>query len=203
MFYVTSWVDVALLLVLITSYPPCTTVRAQETSQQQHPTEKPHIIFIVLDDLGSHDLGVHGSGILTPNTDQLVNEGVYLSNYYTLSSCTQTRIAFMTGKYPYASGIYDVVRPQVTYGINPHDETLAQALRRKANYTSHAVGKWHMGNAMYEHTPTYLGFESFMGYYGPGQLDYFTHKTTEGEDAYGLRYDKHEFCGQGCSEVSI
>jgi len=191
-----SWVHVALLALLFSA-----PVILQQVHAQQKTTAKPHIVFIVLDDLGSHDLGIHGSGISTPATDRLGEFGVYLSNYFTLSSCTQTRIAFMTGRYPYASGIYDVIRPETTYGMNLDDESLAEVLNR-AGYESHAVGKWHLGQAMYEQTPTFRGFSSFMGYYGPGQLDYFNHTTTEGDIAYALRYDKQEFCARGCSEVS-
>ena len=133
---------------------------------------KPHVVFVVLDDLGSYDLGYHGSGISTPNVDALIKEGIYLDNYYTFSSCTQTRIAFMTGKYPYASGVYDVVRPQSQYGMPMDTPTLAQVLKSGAGfgwtpYRTAATGKWHLGNAMYEQTPTYRGFESFLGFYRP------------------------------------
>lgn len=147
-------------------------------------------------------LGFHGSGIVTTHTDSLLQQGLYLNNYYTLCSCTQSRISFMTGKYPYRNGIYDVVRPQVTYGMSVSDTTLAQSLRDGGGYSAHAVGKWHLGNAYYEQTPTFRGFESFFGYYGPGQLDYYSHTTTEdGQIAYGLRYDPQEYCGENCSTV--
>ena len=45
------------------------------------PTQ-PNILFILSDDQGYHDVGYQGSEILTPNIDQLAEEGVKLENYY-------------------------------------------------------------------------------------------------------------------------
>ena len=43
---------------------------------------KPHIVLVVFDDLGSADLGLHGSGIATPSMDALAQQGVLLKSYY-------------------------------------------------------------------------------------------------------------------------
>jgi len=137
------------LMLLVSLTTTILHVRAQQSDRSSSQPSKPHIVFIVLDDLGSNDLGFHGSGILTPNVDGLITDGgLLLDNYYTLRSCTQTRIAFMTGKYPYRNGIYDVVRPQDTYGMEVSDTTLAQTLKDGAGYATHAVGKvssWKVG----------------------------------------------------------
>ena len=42
----------------------------------------PDVLFVVVDDLGSADLGFKGSGIRTPVLDRLAAEGQVLSNYY-------------------------------------------------------------------------------------------------------------------------
>ena len=64
----------------------------------------PHILFVVVDDLGWSDVGFHGSKIQTPNIDMLASEGVVLDNYYVLPLCTPTRSALMTGRYPIHTG---------------------------------------------------------------------------------------------------
>ena len=64
----------------------------------------PHILFVVVDDLGWSDVGFHGSKIQTPNIDRLASEGVVLDNYYVLPICTPTRSALMTGRYPIHTG---------------------------------------------------------------------------------------------------
>lgn len=63
-------------------------------------TTQPHILFILVDDLGWSDVGFHGSKIKTPNIDKLASEGVILDNYYVQPVCTPTRGALLSGLYP-------------------------------------------------------------------------------------------------------
>ena len=35
-------------------------------------SHQPHILFIIADDLGYHDVGYHGADIKTPNIDQVI-----------------------------------------------------------------------------------------------------------------------------------
>jgi len=41
-------------------------------------------------------------------------------------------------------------------------------------YSTHMVGKWHLGFFKWPYTPTYRGFDSFYGLY-TGQADHFTY----------------------------
>ena len=50
--------------------------------------KQPNIILIIADDYGFHDIGYHGSDILTPTLDKLAGEGVKLENYYVQPICT-------------------------------------------------------------------------------------------------------------------
>ena len=69
-------------------------------------SKRPHILFILADDLGWSDVGFHGSVIKTPHIDKLASEGVILDNYYVQPLCTPTRSALMTGRYPIHTGIW-------------------------------------------------------------------------------------------------
>ena len=64
----------------------------------------PHVLLIVLDDLGWSDVGFDGSKINTPNMDKLASEGVILDNYYVQPICSPTRGALLTGMYPTHTG---------------------------------------------------------------------------------------------------
>lgn len=161
-------------------------------------SEAPHIVLVVVDDLGSRDLGYHGSGILTPTIDGLAESGVLLENYYVLPYCSPTRAALLSGRYPLHTGCHEVINSVSTDGLPLQEETLPQVLRR-AGYLAHAVGKWHLGHSKWEQTPTFRGFQSFFGYY-LGWSDYFTHYTgCSAGEGYDLHWDKHEFCGPSCS----
>lgn len=62
--------------------------------------KRPHIVFILADDLGHADVGYRGvSKLKTPNIDNLAREGVKLENYYVQPLCSPTRSQLLTGRY--------------------------------------------------------------------------------------------------------
>ena len=71
----------------------------------QQTAPRPHIIYIVADDLGWKDVGFHGSDIKTPNIDALAQTGARLEQFYTQPMCTPTRAALLTGRYPNRYGL--------------------------------------------------------------------------------------------------
>lgn len=40
---------------------------------------------------------------------------------------------------------------------------------QESGYSTHLIGKWHLGMMSYEYTPTYRGFDSFYGYWAGGK----------------------------------
>lgn len=186
--------------------------RPQEGSEPnnnpQNPNDnngsyRPHIVFIIVDDLGSHDLGMHGSGIATPTMDSIAHEGLYLANSYVLPSCSPTRMAFLTGQYPYRYGCLSVVPQSSNYGI-PLSEQLLPEVLAQAGYRNHAVGKWHVGHARAAYTPTFRGFESFYGYQNGGVTDHYAHTLAgfgDEDGAYNMRYDPKPNCDASCGQM--
>ena len=61
---------------------------------------KPHIVFILADDLGWGDVGWNNPVMadVTQRLSKLANSGVTLSQYYVQSASTQSRAAFLTGE---------------------------------------------------------------------------------------------------------
>ena len=74
--------------------------------------EKPNIVFILADDLGSYDVSWRGSEIKMPHLDKLAKAGERLENFYVQPVCSPTRASLMTGRYPMRYGLQaGVVRP--------------------------------------------------------------------------------------------
>ena len=69
----------------------------------------PNIVYILLDDVGFGEIGMDNLSVIrgykTPNISALAKEGMSLSRMYTEPSCTPTRVAMMTGRYPTRTGL--------------------------------------------------------------------------------------------------
>ncbi|VEU38094.1 unnamed protein product [Pseudo-nitzschia multistriata] len=141
----------------------------RQQQQQKPPKQLPHIVMIVLDDLGSHDLGLHGTGIHTPNIDGFVAEarnrnvgesyggesyggdgdgderptGIYLEQYYVLPYCSPTRAALLSGMYPLRTGVHNVIIPKSTAGLPLDVETLPEMLKRAGTKRAGTAGNNH------------------------------------------------------------
>ncbi|KAL3272012.1 hypothetical protein HHI36_022478 [Cryptolaemus montrouzieri] len=133
----------------------------------------PHIIMIIGDDMGSNDVSYRGSNqVTTPNIDALGYNGVILDKHYTQAICTPSRAALLTGKYPIRTGMQGL---PLNSGEDRHlpegIQTLPQLLK-DLGYSTHMVGKWHLGAARRNDTPTGKGFDTHFGYWS-GYVGYF------------------------------
>lgn len=133
-------------------------------------SEKPNIIFILIDDLGYTDLGCYGSTFYeTPNIDQLAQDGVRFTNSYSASAvCSPTRASIMTGKYPARLKLTDWIGPDQWHYDGPletpknrdhlplEEITLGDAFKNNG-YSTCYIGKWHLGSP--EYYPEHQGFD--------------------------------------------
>lgn len=126
---------------------------------------KPNVLFILVDDLGYHDLSCMGSNYYeTPNTDRIAAEGmIFTRGYSTSQVCSPSRASIMTGKFAARHGITDWIgarageewRKQQRYSkllpadyvrSLPHEYITLPEAMKEAGYKTFFAGKWHLGS---------------------------------------------------------
>jgi arylsulfatase A-like enzyme len=157
----------------------------------------PNIILIMADDLGMNDISLYGGGVgqgavPTPNINAIAQQGVSFSNGYAANAtCSPSRAALMTGRYPTRFGFeytavpsgfaanlashngaspYPVIyRKELNHDLPayedmgvPHDEIMIPEVLKARGYHAIHIGKWHLGEAQ-PLRPTSQGFDESLG----------------------------------------
>lgn len=171
---------------------------------------KPHIVFILLDDVGYNDVSWHNEQMHTPYLHKLAQEGVILESYYAYFVCTPSRASLLTGYYSDKLGMQrDVLAATTPYGIPLRFKLISDRLRN-TGYSTHAMGKWHVGFCDWKYTPTYRGFDTFLGLYNGAGESYkhcsnYLFNTSKGEcvgfDFHNNCELAHQYDGQYSSEI--
>ena len=143
----------------------------------------PNIILIVADDLGFNDISLNGGGVAggivqTPHIDAIAREGVRFTTAYAANAtCSPSRAAMMTGRYPTRFG-FEFTAVPVQFAENlahgdgvgplraifhgeritpdipdypdmgvPESEVTIAETVKAAGYRTIHIGKWHLGEA--------------------------------------------------------
>ncbi len=153
---------------------------------------RPHILFILADDLGWSDLGVFGHAYhQTPHIDQLGRSGMRFDEAYAPAPiCSASRAAILTGRTPArlhfefvtkdGDGRQDLGQPlqAPSYPTNlPLAETTLAEVLAGAGYRTAFFGKWHLN----QHHNGYLGWSPT---HGPLQQGFSTGNADFGSHPY-------------------
>ncbi len=147
------WCPLAFLALM---FVPASLVAAQAV-------ERPNIVFIMADDLGTGHLSFNGQKkFATPNIDQLRTEGLYFRQVYSgCAVCAPCRSVLMTG---YHMGHTSVRGNSGGIPLLDEDVTVAEVLKH-GGYATGGFGKWGLGDAATSGVATRQGFDTFFGYY--------------------------------------
>lgn len=118
---------------------------------------QPNLLFILIDDFGSRDLGCYGSTLYeTPNMDRLAASGAkFTQAYVAYPRCVPSRFAIFTGKHPAR-----VQGEKDSPHVEPdRDATIGQAFKA-AGYNTFYCGKWHLGEGA--SNPDQMGFDTIV-----------------------------------------
>ena len=162
----------------------------------------PNVILIVADDLGYNDISLNGGGVgggivKTPNIDAIARQGVnFTTGYAANATCSPSRAAMMTGRYPTRFGFeftavpgafaaavghsdsrapYPIIYheelnhdliPYAQMGVPAREITIAEALKARGYHTVH-LGKWHLGESD-ALAPHGQGFDESLGFRAGG-----------------------------------
>ena len=160
--------DSALLLISIL-------VITSSTRLHCEVTDKPHIVFMLVDDWERANVGYHRDPptheVDTPNIDSLVKERLELDQHYVYRFCSPSRCSLMIGRLPiHVNDLnqdiqpYNPKDPVSGYAGIPRNMTGIATKLKEAGYATHMVGKWHAGGATPDHIPTERGFDTSFGY---------------------------------------
>ena len=154
----------------------------------------------MLDDMGKEWVSAYGAGnVSTPSIDALAADGMRFDNVWSNPQCTPTRMALLTGQYPFRNGWvnhWDVPR----WGHGYFDWRLYPSLAgtlKAAGYATVVAGKWQVNDfriepeAMVKHGfdsyAMWTGFEEGVAASAERYWDPYIH-TAEGSRAYEGRF---------------
>ena len=142
-----------------------------------YAAEKPNVLFILVDDLGYHQMGCYGSSYYeTPNLDKLASQSMKFTNAYAAAALSSpTRASIMSGKYPARVGVTDWIPgwaapanailaiPNWTQGLPASELSLPQRMK-SAGYRTSLIGKWHCSSYL-------TGWDESYVFDGPKTVD--------------------------------
>ena len=126
----------------------------------------PNIVLIFADDMGWADLGANVNAnetvTNTPTLDRLAHDGIRFTDFHVGGAiCTPSRAALLTGRLGLRTGVVRNFGVTSKYGLPTNETTIAEYLKT-VDYTTAAIGKWHLG-LHNGHHPVDRGFDYYFG----------------------------------------
>ena len=141
----------------------------QNHDQVRH---RPNIVVIMVDDMGFSDISPYGGEIITPNLNQLAENGLRFTQFYNAGRCCPSRASLQTGMYAHKTGLgymtaQDYGLPGYRADLSANCMTIAEGLGL-AGYGTYAVGKWHVNrdfgpDGPKHNWPLQRGYDKFYG----------------------------------------
>ena len=125
--------------------------------------QKPNIIFILADDLGTGNVSCYGAdNFRTPHIDSLAKSGIRFEHCYTSPLCGPSRALLLTGRYAFRTGMTGNDTGAL---MKPAREIMMPTVLKQAGYVTGMCGKW----SQMPLEPSDWGFHEYLRFQGSGQ----------------------------------
>jgi len=139
-------------------------------------------LLIIADDVSPDYFGMFSSTTdtaLTPNLRALANRGIRFTKVWAAPVCSPSRAGIFTGRYPFRTGVGQVITNATTPQLDTGEVSIAELLHDVAPQTYHTacVGKWHLhiNTPPKRLNPNRMGFDFYSGNFNGAITDYFNY----------------------------
>jgi arylsulfatase A-like enzyme len=137
-------------------------------------------VLIIADDVGTDYFGWYttsGDTVGVPNLRQLFSNGLVFTNYWTSPICSPTRAEILTGRYPFRTGVGQVVSVG-TPELDTAEYIIPAMLKDHAivPVRTACIGKWHVQRSaptVHRLYPNQMGFDLYSGNFSGELADYY------------------------------
>jgi len=138
-------------------------------------SQKPNVLYVVIDDTGFADFGCYGAMIDTPYIDSLASDGLQYCNFHVNPMCSPTRSSLLSGCNHHATGMgyiadLDMGFPNLRGQVSHRCGFISEILQEKG-YATFCSGKWHLcppenttPAGPFDQWPLGRGFDKFYGF---------------------------------------
>ena len=162
--------------------PTITTLDARDAKapprfEVKAPAGAPHVVIVLIDDIGFGHSSAFGGPIQMPTLEKLASKGLKYNRFHTTALCSPTRTALLTGHNHHANNAGAVMELATAFpgntGVRPPSITTLAEILRQNGYNTAAFGKYHETppwevsvSGPFDRWPTGSGFEKFYGFIG-------------------------------------
>lgn len=164
------------------TYPPITEIDARKAKapprfQVRPPKGAPHIVIVLIDDIGFNYSSVFGGPIHMPTAEWLAKNGLRYNRFHTTALCSPTRMALLTGRNLHSCKAGEIMELATGFpgntGIRPAGVATLAEMLRLWGYITGAFGKYHetavwevSPSGPFDRWPRRSGFDKFYGFIG-------------------------------------